>query len=216
MPVPDEYKNKLLRVGPLVLTKVKGFPHWPGEVFDFSKHVQRPTMLAKMVPCHLIEEWKTSVNQSKVLVVAFGDNTFAWFKMEELQAFTGISDYPNPSAFLNKRPGLREALEEAEGALALQKWQEAGSSGNGEGPPLTEFTRRRYELSSRMQQLARGANNAPRCERCAACQTSKHSCIRNRVWSAAACGHVGASLSLLGEAAKGKVVEVWWRNDGKW
>ena len=88
VPVPDEYKNKLLRVGPLVLTKVKGFPHWPGEVFDFSKHVQRPTMLAKMVPCHLIEEWKTSVNQSKVLVVAFGDNTFAWFKMEELQAFS--------------------------------------------------------------------------------------------------------------------------------
>ena len=163
--MPDEYKNKLLRVGPLVLTKVKGFPHWPGEVFDFSKHVQRPTMLARMVPCHLIEEWKTSVDQSKVLVVAFGDNTFAWFKMEELQAFTGISDYPNPSAFLNKRPGLREALEEAEGALALQKWQEAGGGGNGQGPPLTDFPRRRYELSSRMQQLARDANNAPRCDK---------------------------------------------------
>ena len=59
-----------------------------------------------------------------------------------------------------------------------------------------------------------------RCKVCEACTqttgSSSRRCLLVRATAAAAAGHVGAQLSVLGDKAVGADIEVWWPLDQAW
>jgi hypothetical protein len=54
------------------------------------------------------------------------------------------------------------------------------------------------------------------CEACTQTTTTGRRCLLVRATAAAAAGHSGAQLSVLGDKAVGAEVEVWWPLDQAW
>lgn len=67
---------------------------------------------------------------------------------------------------------------------------------------------------------AANVNNMPRCRKCEACvnllSSGRRRCLLVRAFAAAAAGHTGAQLAILGTKAVGARVQVWWPLDEDW
>lgn len=67
---------------------------------------------------------------------------------------------------------------------------------------------------------AANVNNMPRCRKCEACvnllSSGRRRCLLVRAFAAAAAGHTGAQLAILGTGAVGAKVNVWWPLDEDW
>ncbi len=74
----------------------------------------------------------------------------------------------------------------------------------------------REALANKAAQRAAAINNMSRCGSCEACQMTngrRRRCLLVRACAAAAAGHVGAQLAVLGEKALGARLDVYWPLD---
>ena len=120
--------------------------------------------------------------------------------------------------------GLGGAMEGIVGAGGAGGGAEGGSAdGDGEagGAGAGAFTTLREAAAARAARNANAANALPRCQACEACThftgaAHRRRCLVMRAAAAAAGGHAGAQLAVMGEAAIGARVSVWWPMDGAW
>jgi hypothetical protein len=86
-------------------------------------------------------------------------------------------------------------------------------------PPPTHPTPRREALANKAAQRAAAINKMSRCNGCEACHMTngrRKRCLLLRACAAAASGHVGAQLSVLGDKAVGARLRVYWPLDQAW
>ncbi|KIY92615.1 hypothetical protein MNEG_15347 [Monoraphidium neglectum] len=146
--------------------------------------------------------------------------------------FLGQASRLEAAGKLTRRLQFHRGLQDAKEALALQKgWRERTGLGRpGDDAALAAALAAasrgggetlRDAAAARAARQANAANSLPRCQVCEACTqctgaTHRRRCLVMRAAAAAAGGHAGAQLAVMGEAAVGARVSVWWPMDGQW
>lgn len=202
-----------LRIGRLCWAKLPKWPWWPGEVLDpADENPPRPIPPTALLRCP-----KTNLpgGDRYVLVIFFGDSTYHWMQESHLRDFQLEADERYDE-------GLRATLyNKVLGALfksSVKDAWEAHKQSLGE-TTLTD------QVAFRASRAAADAVAAGRGERCGLCHTcqeekslqqSQRRCLVRRAHAAAASGHTGAQLAVLGAECIGARVLVWWPLDSEW
>ena len=202
-----------LSIGKLCWAKLPKWPWWPGEILDPAD--ERPPR--PIPPTALLCRPKISLPNGEryVLVIFFGDNTFHWMQESQLREFEDEADE-------RYEEGLRATMyNRVLGTLFRSSVKEAWEAHKQSLGKTTLAN----QVAFRASRAAADAAAAGRGERCGCCQTcqeeknaqqSQRRCLVRRAHAAAASGHTGAQLAVLGAECIGARVLVWWPLDSEW
>ncbi|KAK9835784.1 hypothetical protein WJX74_007899 [Apatococcus lobatus] len=154
-----------------------------------------------------------ATSTKEMLVTFFGDKAWRWCLQRDLLPYipTHLEQQQQVGRILasgspTRQSLFQKAVKEAEAChLLKQKAVELGT-GNSAIPAAAA--------------AAAAANVQARCNRCESClqpqANARRRCLANRAAAAAAAGHAGAQLAVLGQAAIGAAISLFWPLDQAW
>ncbi|KAK9823530.1 hypothetical protein WJX72_003470 [[Myrmecia] bisecta] len=152
-----------------------------------------------------------NIVKRKVLVVLFDSKYLCWHRPSDLLPFEAHLRTKEAEAGrmidagkVPRHISLRKAIKEAKDTAVLLK--------------ANSRDQERYDaaIAARAATNAAAANLRVRCGKCDTClhgQASNRRCLTMRVAAAAAAGHSGAQVAILGLQAVGALIKVWWPLD---